>query len=134
MSLLPTITKSSGLESASCWRRAPDIEVCGQAADGQQAVDQARSLKPDLIILDITMPLLSGLAAAKEIRKILPDTPILFLSMHDAGALQEAAKAAGGQGFVGKNEVGAILQKAIEALSKKEPFWPQDSTKKLGQS
>ena len=110
-----------------------DIEVCGQAANGQQAVDQARELKPDLIILDITMPVLSGLAAAKEIRNILPATPILFLSMHDGSALKEAAKAAGGQGFVGKNEVSGTLLKAIDALSQNKTFWPQGSIKVLGQ-
>jgi two-component system response regulator NreC len=114
---------------------SPDIEVCGQASDGQQAVDQARELKPDLIILDITMPTLSGLAAAKEIRKILPDVPILFLSMHDARPLMETAKAVGAQGFVGKNQVRAVLLKAVDALAHQKTFWPQDSsTKVLGQS
>lgn len=113
----------------------PDLQVCGQAADGQQAIDQARELRPDLIILDITMPVMSGLAAAKEIRKILPDVPILFLSMHDARLLMETAKAVGAQGFIGKSEVSAVLLKAVEALSQHQSFWPQDSsTKVLGQS
>jgi two-component system, NarL family, response regulator NreC len=102
----------------------PDIEVSGQAADGQQAVDQARKVRPDLIILDITMPVMSGLVAAKEIRKLLPGVPILFLSMHDAGPLIDSAKAAGGQGFVSKNQVAAVLLKAVDALAHKKTFWP----------
>jgi DNA-binding NarL/FixJ family response regulator len=113
----------------------PDIQVCGQAADGLQAVDQSRQLLPDLVILDITMPGISGLAAAKEIRRTLPRVPILFLSMHDARPLLEAAKAAGGQGFVNKSEIGAVLLRAIDVLSQQQTFWPQDpSTKVLGQA
>src|ERR1700684_2611072 len=57
-----------------------DIEVCGEAANGREAIDKAQELKPDLIILDITMPVLSGIDAAEMIRKTLPNVPILFLS------------------------------------------------------
>jgi DNA-binding NarL/FixJ family response regulator len=57
-----------------------DIEVCGEAADGKEAVQKAVQLKPDLIIMDITMPLLSGFDASVKIRKALPDVPILIHS------------------------------------------------------
>jgi YesN/AraC family two-component response regulator len=56
------------------------IEVCGEAANGQEAIAQAHALKPDLIILDITMPILNGLDAARVIRLTLPDLPILLLT------------------------------------------------------
>jgi YesN/AraC family two-component response regulator len=55
-----------------------DIEVCGEAGNGKEAIDKATALRPDLIILDVTMPILNGFDAAREILKVLPDVPILI--------------------------------------------------------
>src|SRR4030088_1955038 len=60
-----------------------DIEVCAEAKNGEEAVEKARLLTPELVILDISMPVLGGIAAAQQIRIFLPDVPILFFSMHN---------------------------------------------------
>ncbi len=103
----------------------PDLEVCCEAENGREAVEKAIALKPDLIILDITMPLLSGFDAAREIRKTLPHVPVLILSMHESNQLIEEAKKIGVQGYVTKTQVGATLLNAVDALGRKETFFPQ---------
>ncbi len=104
-------------------RSSPDLEVCGEAINGEDAVAKAQELKPDLIILDVTMPVLDGFGAAKEIRNI-SDVPILFYSMNDGRAVMESAKAIGANGFVTKSEPAVVLLKAVSALSKKQTFFP----------
>jgi two-component system response regulator NreC len=102
-----------------------DVEICGEAENGKEAIEKAQSLRPDLIVLDITMPVLSGFEAAREIRNILPHVPILILSMHDSSQLIEEAKKIGVQGYVTKNQVGATLLRAVDALLRKETFFPE---------
>jgi DNA-binding NarL/FixJ family response regulator len=101
-----------------------NIEVCGEAANGEEAVEKARELKPDLIIMDVNMPVLDGIHSAKEIRTFLPDVPILFFSMHDGVYLVHEAKMAGVQGFVNKSDARATLLDAVDALIKKETYFP----------
>lgn len=101
-----------------------DLEVCGEAKDGAEAVDKARELQPDLIILDITMPVLGGLAAAREIREFLPKTPILIFSMHESREMMEEARKIGAQGYVTKQEAGRSLLDAIDALALSLTFFP----------
>jgi two-component system nitrate/nitrite response regulator NarL len=108
----------------------PDIQVCGEASNGKEAIEKARELKPDLIILDVTMPVLDGINSAKEIRTFLPDVPILFFSMHDGVYLVHEAKMAGVQGFVSKTEARATLLDAIDALAKKENYFPAHGASK----
>ena len=104
-----------------------NIEVCGEAANGEEAVEKARELKPDLIIMDVNMPVLDGIHSAKEIRAFLPDVPILFFSMHDGVYLVHEAKMAGGQGFVNKTEARATLLDAVDALVNKQTYFPEGS-------
>ena len=101
-----------------------DIEVCGEAANGREAIDKALQLKPDLIILDITMPIVSGIDAAEMIRKTLPNVPILFLSMHQSRQIIAEAKRVGVQGYVKKSDAAATLLDAVDALLRNEPFFP----------
>ena len=104
-----------------------DIEVCGEASNGREAVEKARELKPDLIILDVTMPVMDGINSAKEIRSFLPDVPILFFSMHDGIYLVHEAKMAGVQGFVSKTDARATLLDAVDALANKQTYFPDHS-------
>jgi DNA-binding NarL/FixJ family response regulator len=104
-------------------RARSDIEVCGEAENGQEAVQKANALKPDLIILDLTIPMLSGFEAAGEIRKTLPDVPILILSMHESELLIEQAKKIGVQGYVIKREVAKTLLLAVDALMSNQTFY-----------
>jgi DNA-binding NarL/FixJ family response regulator len=68
-----------------------DFEICGEAANGVDAIAKARQLKPDLIILDLSMPLMNGFEAAKTLRQILPDVPVFLLTAHHTGATEQAA-------------------------------------------
>jgi CheY-like chemotaxis protein len=96
-----------------------------EATNGAEAVEKALELKPDLIILDVAMPVLSGLSAARKIRAALPHVPILILSMHDGDHILREVQATGAQGFVAKSEAGLILLKAVEALLKGQTFFRQ---------
>jgi two-component system response regulator NreC len=102
-----------------------DIEVCGEAANGEEAIAKAHTLKPDLIILDITMPVLSGLDAARVIRLTIPDLPILLLTMHEGKHIIEDARKIGIEGFVCKSEASATLLAAVDALLRDEAFFPE---------
>lgn len=99
------------------------LEEVGEASDGLEAIAKAKELEPDLIVLDITMPKLGGFEAAREIRKLYPGMPILFLSMHDGKHLIETAKAIPVQGYVMKNQVGKALVDAAEELLKGNTFF-----------
>jgi len=103
----------------------PDLEVCGEAENGKVAIEKAHALKPDMIILDITMPVLSGFEAAREIRKTMPQVPILILSMHESNQLIEEAKKIGVQGYVTKTQVGGALLMAVDKLLRNETFFPE---------
>ena|ERR1700736_5973563 len=103
-----------------------DIEVCGEASNGQEAIAKAHDLKPDLIILDITMPVLNGLDAARVIRLTLPELPILLLTMHEGKHIIEDAKKIGIEGFVCKSEASATLLAAVDALLRHEAFFPKN--------
>src|ERR1700730_14559263 len=102
-----------------------DVEVCGEASNGQEAIVKAHDLKPDLIILDITMPVLSGLDAARVIRLTLPELPILLLTMHEGKHIIEDAQKIGIEGFVYKSDASASLLAAVDAVLRNEPFFPK---------
>jgi len=100
------------------------VEVCGEAANGLEAIDRARQLKPDLIIMDITMPVVDGFKAARLIRDILPEASILLLSMHDGTKLRNVAMSVGADGFVCKDQGVGVLRQAIVAVSHNQAFFP----------
>jgi len=94
----------------------PSLEVCGEAVDGQDAVDAAKQLNPDVVVLDISMPHLNGLEAARMIRKEVPRTEILILSQHDSAEVVNAALDAGARGYVVKSDVSRDLLRAVESV------------------
>ena len=99
------------------------IEVCAEASNGEEAVQETVRTQPDIVIMDITMPVLDGLSATREIKKLMPEIPVLVLSAHDGPEIIRAAKIAGAQGFVRKIEVVAVLLKAVDALSDGQTFF-----------
>jgi DNA-binding NarL/FixJ family response regulator len=101
-----------------------DMEVCGEASNGQEAIAKALELRPDLIILDINMPILGGITAAKEIKVRLPQVLILLFSMHQSNQLVREAKLLGVQGYVNKSQAGATLLNAVDAVSSMQTFFP----------
>jgi DNA-binding NarL/FixJ family response regulator len=102
-----------------------DLEVCGEAANGREAVDKALELMPDLVIMDITMPVLSGVEAIREIRRNLPSVPILVLSTHEGRQVIENVKALGVQGYIAKSEASTTLLLAVERVLRNESFFPE---------
>jgi DNA-binding NarL/FixJ family response regulator len=102
--------------------RKSDIEVVAEASDGVEAVQQAISTRPSLCILDVGMPRMTGLQAAREIRSHLPATHVLMLSMHDDEHYLFEALKAGASGYVLKREADQDLVEAVRAVGRGEAF------------
>src|SRR6185437_11943464 len=106
----------------------PGWEVCGEAHNGVEAVAKAEQLKPDIAILDITMPEMNGLEAAKQIRKASAKTEILALSMHYSDQLIREVLDAGVRGYVIKTDSDRDLIGAVRALANHKPFFTPHAT------
>jgi DNA-binding NarL/FixJ family response regulator len=102
--------------------RQPDVEVVGEAADGVEAVEEALTCQPDLCILDVGMPRMTGIQAARAIRSHLPDARVLMLSMHDDERYLFEALKAGASGYVLKREADHDLVGAVRAVGRGEAF------------
>lgn len=94
----------------------PGWDICGEATDGEQAIRLTRELKPDLVILDITMPHMSGLAASSRMRKLGLTTPVLIFTTHDFERLATEVREAGAQGYVLKSHTVRYLVQAIDTI------------------
>jgi DNA-binding NarL/FixJ family response regulator len=104
------------LESKKGW------EVCAEAANGREAVEKASQLKPDVAVLDIGMPLLNGVEATRQIRKLSPQTEILILTMHDSELLVQEVLGAGAHGYILKDDADRNLVAAVDALQRHKPY------------
>jgi PAS domain S-box-containing protein len=101
-------------------------DVCGEAVDGRDAVKKAKELKPDVVVLDISMPHLNGFEAARLIHKEVPQSKILILSQHNVSEMLQTALDSGARGFVSKSEVSRDLLPAVEAIiHNRSPFISQ---------
>lgn len=98
-------------------------EVCGEARDGREAVECAARLKPDVLLLDVGMPNLNGLDAARQILAMTPDARILILTVHDSEQVVREVLAAGARGFLLKSDAGRDLVAAVEALQNQRTFF-----------
>jgi DNA-binding NarL/FixJ family response regulator len=107
---------------ASLLSDEPDLEVVGQAGDGIEAVAKAEELRPDVAVMDITMPLLGGLEAVRRISKRLPNTRFLILTMHENDDFLFHALQAGASGYVVKKAAHTDLIEAIHAVHRGEAF------------
>ena len=103
-------------------QKHPDWQVCGEAANGQDALDKAQQSNPDLIVLDFLMPGMDGLAAARELSKLVPQVPILMFTMHLSRQLIDEAKRAGVLGAVAKSDARHIIEGA-ETVLRHEPYF-----------
>lgn len=97
-------------------------EVVGTVEDGRALIEAADRLKPDVIILDISMPLLNGLDAARQLKKSMPDVKLLFLTMHASPTYATEALKAGGNGYLLKQSAATELPQAIEAVLKGQTY------------
>lgn len=98
------------LEPSSEW------QICGEAVDGVDAVEQCKTLKPDIVVLDVSMPRLNGLEAARLIRRENPESKIIIITQHDSPQIRSAAHEAGARAFVTKSAVGSELVSALRNL------------------
>src|SRR5256885_7923274 len=108
----------------------PDLDVCGEAVDGRDAVEKAAQLKPDVIVMDVSMPRLNGLEATRLIRVSVPEAEILILSQHDSPELVRQAFTAGARGYVCKSSIARHLLTAVNTVSRHEPFVADQDEKK----
>ena len=104
------------LESKTGW------QVCAEASNGREAVEKAGELKPDVAVLDIGMPLLNGVEATRQIRKLSPQTEILILTMHDSDQLVQEVLAVGAHGYILKDDADRNLIAAVDALRRHKPY------------
>jgi len=95
----------------------PKFKVCDEAKNGQEAIDKAIRHRPDVAVLDISMPKMSGLEAARQIRRQLPGTQILIFSVHDMDSLVRDVLDAGAHGYILKTDASTHLIAAVEAIS-----------------
>jgi DNA-binding NarL/FixJ family response regulator len=100
----------------------PELQIIGEACDGLEAVQKAVELQPGLIVLDIGLPSLNGIEAARRIRKLSPNSRILFLSQESSAEVVQEALRLGALGFVIKAHAGSQLLPAVEAVLRNEQF------------
>jgi DNA-binding NarL/FixJ family response regulator len=97
-------------------QRTTDLEVCGEAANGVQAVVKGRALKPDLILLDLAMPEMDGAEAASLLKKLMPDVPIILFTMHGENIRQYLKSAVGVDAVLSKPDGVTVLFEAIDTV------------------
>jgi DNA-binding NarL/FixJ family response regulator len=104
------------LEGHSGW------EVIGEASDGAEAVEKAKDLNPDVMVLDVTMPRMNGLEACRLLRQECPGLEILFVTQHDSPQMMREALEAGARGYVVKSNAARDLLAAVDAVSQHRVF------------
>src|SRR5882762_859412 len=97
-------------------------EVCAEAGNGREAVEKVREHKPDVAVLDISMPLLNGGEATRQIRKLSPGTEVLILTMHESESLIQEALAAGARGYILKDDADRSLIAAVSSVARHKPY------------
>jgi DNA-binding NarL/FixJ family response regulator len=100
----------------------PGWKVCGEAATGAEAVRQAKKLRPDVAVVDITMPDLNGFEATRQIRAAVPQTEVLVLTVHESEQALREVLDAGALGYVSKSDLDLNLSTAIESILRHKPF------------
>lgn len=107
---------------SSLLRRDRHYEICGEAADGHDAIEQARRLRPQVVVMDISMPNLNGLEATRAIRNSVPDSEVLIMSQHDSPQVVQQAFNAGARGYVVKSSLARELLNAVASVGRHESF------------
>ncbi len=100
----------------------PHFEVCGEAENGAEAIEQVKLSRPDVVVLNVTMPLLNGFEAALEIKKQVPKTAIVILSTHADRHFAAEAQKIGVRAYISKSQIGRSLVNALEAAVNGEDF------------
>jgi DNA-binding NarL/FixJ family response regulator len=111
-----------GIRTLLAWSR-PQWEICGEAVNGLLAIEAVKTLKPDVVILDVTMPVMSGLEAAPRINALRLGCRLLIFTMHQSETLTSTVRNAGAQGYVVKSQAARDLILAIERLLAGDTFF-----------
>ena len=106
----------------STLRKRPEFQLVGEASDGLEAVHKSEELQPDLIVLDIGLPTLNGIEAARRIRKLSPRSKILFLSQESSTDVVREALSSGALGYLVKTQAGSELLPAVDAVLQGREF------------
>ena len=106
-------------------------EVCAEAVTGREAVEKAKVTKPDVVVMDLSMPLLNGLEATRQIRKLLPEVEVLILTLHDSDQLVPELLEAGARGYLLKSDSERELVVAIQALRRHKSYFTSRVTEML---
>jgi DNA-binding NarL/FixJ family response regulator len=106
----------------STLQQHPHFEICGEAVNGAEAIEEAKKLKPDVVVLNVSMPVMNGFEAAREIKMILPESAIVILSQNADQHFIAEAKKVGVQAYVSKTKAGESLVKAVEGAVLGEDF------------
>jgi DNA-binding NarL/FixJ family response regulator len=101
-----------------------DWEICAEAENGEKAVRLAAQLNPDAIIMDVSMPIMSGLEATREISNLNANIPVLVFTMHESSSVAESARKMGARGLVSKSHATRDLVTALERVLSGETFFP----------
>jgi two-component system, NarL family, response regulator NreC len=109
----------------------PGWEVCGTATTGQEAVDTAKKLKPEVVVLDMTMPELDGLEVLREIKRALPNTEVVIFSAHHSEEVIEQLFDAGAKSYIQKTDASRHLVAAIRSLAEHKPFFTPEISQVL---
>lgn len=92
-------------------------QVCGEATNGAEGVSAATRLKPDIVVLDLSMPVMNGIEAARQLKQLVPDSHLLMFTSFATPTLEEAARDAGIEEFVPKNEGAVLLLQSLRRLA-----------------
>jgi DNA-binding NarL/FixJ family response regulator len=111
-----------------------DFEICGQAENGREAIAQAQSLRPDLVLLDLSMPVMNGLDATRVLKRLMPEVPVIMFSGYSDSLTEKEARSAGVSALVSKSEnISVLLDKARTALEPQECREPRSASGRPGE-
>ena len=99
-------------------------EVCGEAADGDEAVERSRTLHPDIVVMDAVMPRCNGFEATREIVRSTPEIPVVITTLYEYPEILRQARNAGAIGCVGKSKTTRLLIPAVKSAVDHQPFFP----------
>ena len=109
----------------------PDFAVCAEAGDGREAVELAIKHKPDIAVLDVSLPILNGVEATRQIRRACPATEVLVFTMHDSDELITEVLHAGARGYLLKSEADGQVIDAVKTLARHRPFFSSQVSETL---
>jgi two-component system nitrate/nitrite response regulator NarL len=112
----------------------PEWQIVGQANNGAEAIDMAQRLQPDAIIMDITMPVMNGLEATRQITKLGIPSPVIIFTMHESQGLLESVQSAGGRGLVLKSRAAHDLIEALDRIIGGGTYFRSNNNEEVGRS